>query len=360
MKGIIPTGGRGTRMRPVTFSANKHFIPVANKPLIFYPIEALVSAGITDILITYNPGFLEAVKDLLGNGKKFGAKFSYVLQEEPKGLADIVLSCKDYLKDESFCFHLGDNIFVDGIKELADYFQEEKPNGLVAMVKHEENSRMGVPYFDKKGNLKKIVEKPSKPPHKYAMPGIYFADASFFKAFRGKDKVKPSARGEWEIPDPFTWMINHGYKVMVKEYEGKWLDPGKFDDWLEANMYLLDKQVDESTGSARKSGKVTIEGRVKFGKNVKVKNSKIRGPVAMGDNVVIKNSYVGPYTSIYNNCELINCRVENSVLMNSVKISNLNRLVDSSILGSNSEIQSHKHGGDQVELFLDSQSKVIL
>ena len=205
-------------MQPLTFSTNKHFIPIANKPLIFYPIETVAETGIKDVLITYNPGWLDAVKSILGDGNKWGLKFTYILQKQPKGLANIVRSCEEILNGEEFLFHLGDNIFTEGIVELYKYFLKEKPNGLVAMVHHPENWRLGVPYFDKKGKVIKIVEKPKNPPHDFAMPGIYFADSNFFKAFNGKDAVRPSVRGEWEIPDPFTWMIKHGYKVLVKEY----------------------------------------------------------------------------------------------------------------------------------------------
>ncbi|KKT72528.1 MAG: Glucose-1-phosphate thymidyltransferase [Microgenomates group bacterium GW2011_GWA2_44_7] len=150
MKAVIPTGGRGTRMQPITFSANKHFIPVANKPLIFYPIETIAQIGVKEVGITYNPGMLEYVKSFLGDGAKWGLTFTFVLQERPIGLANIVQVCKDFLDGEPFIFHLGDNIFADGIVEAAEYFRTKKPNGLVTMIHHKQNKRMGVPYFDKR------------------------------------------------------------------------------------------------------------------------------------------------------------------------------------------------------------------
>jgi len=359
MKAIIPTGGRGTRMQPLTFSTNKHFIPVANKPLIFYPIEAVAETGIKDVLITYNPGWLPAVKNILGNGRKWNLKFKYILQEEPKGLADVVRSCEEELAGEDFIFHLGDNIFTDGILDLYKYFLKHKPNGLVAMVKHSENWRLGVPYFDKFGNVTKIVEKPKNPPHDYAMPGVYFADSAFFKAFKGKDAVKPSSRGEWEIPDPFTWMIAHGYKVLVKEYKGGWLDPGKFNDWIESNQVLLDLNTNGKVES-KIDLKSTLQGRVQVGIKCKIRGSRIRGPVVIGNNVLINNSYVGPYTSISDNCIIDNGSVENSVLMAGVKIHNVKQPIDNSVIGTEAEIADVDGHSNCLELFIGEKSQVRL
>jgi len=204
-------------MRPLTFSSNKHFIPVANKPLILYPIETVAAAGIKDFGITYNPGGLEEAQSLLGNGSQWGINITYILQEKPAGLANIVQVCEEFLAGDSFVFHLGDNIFMDGIKEAVDHFQKEKPNGLVTMMHHRENKRMGVPYFDENGRLIKYVEKPENPPHDFAVPGLYFADSNFFKCFHSVDSIQPSARGEYEIPAAFQWLIDHGFRVDVIE-----------------------------------------------------------------------------------------------------------------------------------------------
>ena len=359
MKAIIPTGGRGTRMQPLTFSTNKHFIPIANKPLIFYPIEAVAETGIRDCLITYNPGWLDAIKNILGSGSKWNLKFKYVLQEQPKGLADIVRSCENELGGDAFLFHLGDNIFTGGILDLFKHFIKEKPNGLVAMVKHPENQRLGVPYFDKKGNLQRIVEKPKNPPHKYAMPGVYFADSNFFKAFRGKDAVKPSTRGEWEIPDPFTWMIRNGYKVLVKEYMGKWLDPGKFNDWIESNQYLLDIKSNAEIRS-KIDKRSLIQGRVSIGNKCKIVNSQIRGPVIIGNGVVISDSYIGPYTSISDKCVIESSCVENSVLMEKVKIIKVKQPLDNSLIGSGTEVADINGHSNCLELFVGEKSQVRL
>lgn len=357
MKAVIPTGGRGTRMQPVTFSANKHFIPVANKPLIFYPIESVAAAGINDILITYNAGSLPLVKNYLGDGSKWGVKFTYVLQKDPKGLADVFRVCEQELAGEPFLMHNGDNIFTEGIKDAVDYFLKNKPNGLVTMVHHKDNSRMGVPYFDENNRLIKYVEKPSNPPHDFAIPGLYFFDNNVFKAFKGKDKVVPSERGELEINSPFQWLIDHGYKVDVIEYKGKWLDPGKFDDWLDANKYILETKIEEKNES-KLDDSVKVSGKVSIGINCKISNTQITGPSIIGDNVEISDSKIGPYTSISNNCVVNKSQIEDSVLMDGTKVVNIKTKIDTSLFGPQSEFTDIAERTSSISLFIGEKSKI--
>lgn len=359
MKAIIPIGGRGTRMRPVTYSTNKHFIPVGNKMLIEYPIEAVVDAGIKDIAITYNPGQLEYAQEVLGNGSRWGAHFTYVLQEEPKGLSNIFQVCEEWVNGDRFVLHLGDNIFTTGIRHLVEYFLNELPTGLVAMVEHEENSRLGVPYFDENGRLTQYVEKPENPPHKYAVPGLYFLDSVAFDVFKGEDAIQPSDRGEYEIPSTYQWLIDHGYRVDVLEYKGTWLDPGKFGDWLETNQHLLDTKLATEINSPL-SSTVKVEGRVKLGKNCVVEDSILRGPVSIGDNVTISNSFIGPYTSVNNNCKIDSCHIENSVLMEDVTLTTINEPIDTSLIGSHSVISSSNGNLKQLNLFVGENSRISL
>lgn len=360
MKAIIPTGGRGTRMRPLTFSTNKHFILVANKPLIFYPIETIADAGIKEVGITYNPGGLEEAKAYLGDGSRWGLNISYVFQEKPAGLANIVQVCEQFLEGKSFVFHLGDNIFVDGIKEAVKYFEKEKPNGLVTMIHHKENRRMGVPFFNKEGRLIKYVEKPENPPHDFAVPGVYFGDSNFFKCFKGNKGIKPSERGEYEIPAAFSWLIDNSFRVDVLEYKGKWLDPGKFDDWLEANQYLLENKLEQNLESKiDQSSK--IDGRLGLGKECIIVNSKIHGPSIIGDNVTIIDSEVGPLTSIADNCEIISSIVRNSVMMSGVKVLDVKEHpVDNSLIGTDSEVIGKDGKGATTSLFIGEKCKISL
>lgn len=344
-------------MQPLTYSTNKHFIPVANKPLMHYAIEAVSEAGITEVAITYNPGWEKYVKEKLGNGRKWGLKFTYVLQEKSLGLANIFQVCEEYLAGSPFVMHLGDNIFTEGIKELADYFLKEKPNGLVAKVRHPENTRLGVPYFDKKGRLIKYVEKPKNPPHNFAVPGVYFFDKNVFKCFGGKDKIKPSNRGEYEINSPYQWLIDHNFRVDVLEYKGRWLDPGKFDDWIEANQYLLDKNSNGEINS-KLDKKSVVRGRVSIGKKCKIRNSEFRGPVVIGEDVSIKDSYVGPYTSISNGCVIEKSHIENSVLMKGVKVRNIKQPIDESLIGTEADIYDEDGPTDWIKLFVGEKSRV--
>ncbi|QQS38687.1 glucose-1-phosphate thymidylyltransferase [Candidatus Woesebacteria bacterium] len=357
MKAIIPTGGRGTRMQPLTFSTNKHFIPVANKPLIFYPIESVVEADIKDILITYNPGWLDVVKSYLGDGSKWGAKFTYVLQEKPIGLANVVQVCEEKLNGDSFVYHLGDNIFTKGIKEVTDYFRKNKPNGMVTMVHHPENSRLGVPYFSKTNRLIKYVEKPKNSPHDFAVPGLYFGDHNVFKCFTGKNKIVPSARGEYEIPSVFQWLIDNKYRVDVIEYKGKWLDPGKFNDWIESNRYLLDEYLVDDMGS-KIDRSTKIIGRVSVGKNCKIRNSEIKGPVSISDNVEISDSYIGPYSSISSGCVIEKSHLEDSVLMENVRIINVKQPINESMIGNEAEVYDLEDPTHWIKLFIGEKSKV--
>ena len=358
MKAIIPTGGRGTRMRPLTFSTNKHFIPIANKPLIFYPIETVAEAGIKDIALTYNPGGLEEAKALLGDGSRWGISFTYVLQKEPKGLANIFQVCEEYLAGSSFVMHNGDNIFIDGIKNLVDYFLKEKPNALVTVLAHKDNRRLGVPLFDEGGKFIQYIEKPENPPNNFGIPGLYFFDSNVFKCFKGKNAIRPSERGELEISAPYNWLIDQGFRVEALEYKGIWMDPGKFDDWLEANKYLLEHELEEIRESQIDSTS-KISGKVSIGRDSVIINSQIEGPVIIGDNVTIKDSKIGPFTSISDKCDIAGSIVGSSILMGGVKILDVKlHPIEISLIGTDSEIIGVDGKEARTSLFVGEQCKI--
>lgn len=346
-------------MQPMSFYVNKHFIPVANKPLIYYPIEAVAAAGIKEVAITYNPEGLEMAKQFLGDGSKWGLKFTYVLQEKPLGLANIFQVCEKFVDGDKFLLHLGDNIFSEGINSYVDYFIKKRVDAMVLMVHNEDNTRLGVPYFDKNGRLVKYVEKPKNPPHDFAIPGLYFFTPEIFKCFSGKDAIKPSPRGEYEINSPFQWLIDHGYKVEVQEYKARWLDPGKFDDWIESNQYLIDKNTTRDIKS-KLDKTVKIFGRVEIGKGCNIVNSEIRGPVSILEGTTITDAYIGPYTAIGKGCLIQGSRIENCVLMDSVKIVDVKTQIDNSLIGPESEISGNGGHKNCFEFFIGEKANIRL
>lgn len=330
MKAIIAAGGKGTRLRPLTFTSNKHLIPIANKPLILYPIEDLAQLGIKEVGIIVNETRLK-IENLLGSGKKWKIKITYIDQPEPLGLAHVVKISEKFLNKSPFIYHLGDNIFTKGIKKPFTDFVQTKSDALLTIVEHQENYRLGVPFF-KNGKLVKVVEKPKNAPNKFGVPGLYFFSHNVFKAFRGKDAIKPSKRGELEIVDLYNYLIKKGYRVNVSQIKGRWLDPGKFDDSLEANKILLDLKIkNKIKGKLINNSK--ISGRVEIGKKSVIDNSTITGPVSVGENVYIQNSIIGPYTSIASNCEIRNSALENSIVMKRADIIDVNTRIQDSMIG---------------------------
>jgi len=341
-------------MRPLTFSTNKHFIPLANKPLLYYAVEGMAAAGIKQIGVNYNPGQLEEIKSRLGTGRKWGVKFSFIFQEKPLGLAHIIKVSRQFLGKGKFVMHLGDNIFYGGIKDLVNRFSKSKASALLTLIHHPENKRLGVPYFSKRGKLLKVVEKPRKSPHDWAVPGLYFFDEQVFSAFSGRGAIRPSARGELEIGSLYNWLIKRNHSVESEEFKGVWRDPGKFDDWLGTNQFLLDSILN-SASSYQLGKRVRIEGRVKIGMGCKIKNTLLRGPLIIGSRVIINDSFIGPYSSIADNCQIEKAKIENSVLMRGVRINSPGKPLDSCLIGEKTLIQANYRSQDTIELFLGNK-----
>ena len=358
IRGLIAAGGRGTRLRPITYTQNKHLIPIANKPMLFYPIETLVRAGIKDIGIVVPPESRDEVENVVGNGNAWGVKITYILQPYPGGLAHVIYVAKDFLNSSKFVFHLGDNIFRSGIEKPLKKFLDTGANGLLTILKHEENWRLGVPYFDKEGKLIDLKEKPKNPPHKYAIPGVYFADHHIFECFGGKDKIKPSARGELEILDAYKYLLEHGYNVETCRISGWWKDPGQMKDLIDVNRIVLD-EFDGEIIEGRVDNASDIVGDIKIEKGTKVINSKIRGPVVIGKNCVIKNSFIGPYTSIYHESKVINSEIENSVILKGALIEDVVGRIGDSLIGNFAAVTRDKNGLPKVHNFLIGDNSTV-
>lgn len=336
MKAIIAAGGKGTRMYPLTFTTSKQLLPIANKPLVMYPLENLIAVGVKDIAIVTNSR--PAYEELLGDGSKFGIKIMYIDQPEPLGLAHVVKISEKFINGDKFVYHLGDNIFTQGIKKPYQRFLNSKADAVLTVIEHDENYRLGVPFFDNNGKLIKIVEKPKNPPNRYGIPGLYMFTPKVFQAFRGPDAIKPSPRGELEVVDLYNFMLKRGFKVEIAELEGEWRDPGKFDDSLETNKLILELKNDfKVKGKVDKDSK--LSNGVDIGNGSKIINSQIVGPVVIGDNVEIRNSYIGPYTAIGNQCEVVNSKVEYAILLEDVHITDVKGKIEASIIGKHTEIR---------------------
>jgi len=358
IKGLIAAGGKGTRLRPITHTQNKHLIPIANKPMLFYPIETLVNAGIKTIGIVVPPESEREVRYVVGNGSKWGVKIKYILQPYPGGLAHVIYVAKDFLGKSKFVFHLGDNIFKSGIEKPLKKFLDSNANGLVTILKHEENWRMGVPYFDKKGRLVDLKEKPENPPHKYCIPGIYFSDHHILECFKGRDRIKPSARGELEIPDAFKYLLLRKYSVETCEIDGWWKDPGQMKDLIEVNRMILD-EFDGRIIEGTIDKKSEIVGDVKIERGTKVVNSRIRGPVVIGEDCIVKNSFIGPYTSIYHKSKVLNAEIENSVILKSAEIEVVRGRIGDSLIGNFALVSEGKNGLPRVHNLLVGDNSIV-
>lgn len=331
MKALITSGGKGTRLRPITHTENKHLIPIANKPILHYAIEAVVEAGIKEIGIIVNADN-DAVQKAIGDGSRWNAPITYIPQEAPLGLAHVVKIAEDFIKDDPFIFYLGDNMVIGGVKRFIDRFHEQKCNCHLTLAEVKEPSHFGVPEISG-DRIVGVEEKPAKPKSKYAVAGIYIYDSSIFKAV---NSIKPSPRGELEISDAHQYLLNHKYKVTYSEITGWWKDTGKPYDLLEANRLVLENLQPTFQGKFDK--KSNLAGKVSVGKGSKIINSNVRGPVIIGDNTIIQDSYIGPFTSIYNNCQIQNSEIEFSIVMDHCKILDVGVRIESSILGSEVEI----------------------
>ncbi len=356
MKAIIAAGGSGTRLRPLTFSSNKHLLPVANKPLLLYPLEAILAVGIKDIGIVVNET-KPAIEALLGDGSSYGANITYITQEKPLGLAHVVSLCEQFIAGDSFVYHLGDNIFSQGIKRPFEHFERTRPDGLLTMVEHKENYRLGVPFFDEKGNFSKYVEKPQNPPNNFGIPGLYMFSPIVFDAFKGENAIKPSARGEYEVGDLYNYLVDHGFRVETEEVDGRWMDPGKFTDMLDANSYMLDQgNLGEINGQI--SSDTTISGTLALGKGSVVTTSQIEGPVSIAADCIIEHCIIGPHVSISNNCVLKNIKITNSVVMEHSTLDGVSPMVTNSMIGKNTQVTSAQ--GTEASLFIGDHCQVAL
>lgn len=337
MKALIAAGGKGTRLRPITTTQNKHEIPLANVSMIERAVEKVVEAGITEIFISINEGET-SIQSILGDGKKKGVSITYIEQiGGALGVAHVLGNARDYLQGDDVLFYLGDNIIFGEIKPFLDQFYAHKHNCLLALARVDNPQRFGVPVIDN-GQITEIQEKPQNPPSPYAVAGIYVYDQHIFDVL---DELEVSDRGEFEISDAHTQLIQSGYSVGYEEITGWWKDTGKPEDLLEGNGLILSRITSDIQGTIEKD--VSLQGAVHIAPGVQITGkSVIRGPVVIGENTHIHNAYIGPYTSIGKECYLTEVEVEQSIIMNQSHIDVDTRIVDS-LIGHKARITNRTH-----------------
>lgn len=331
MKALITAGGKGTRLRPITHTRNKHLIPIANKPILHYAVEYVAQAGIRDVGIIVNADNDDVQREM-GDGSCWGLRFRYIPQESPLGLAHCIKISQDFIGKDQFVFYLGDNMVVGGIKRYQDEFIARKSNCHLTLARVKDPERFGVPEI-KGDSIVRVVEKPKTPASQYAVSGIYFYDSTIFEAVNA---IKPSARGELEISDAHQHLLDHGRKVTFSEITGWWKDTGLPDDLLEANRLVLDHIEPGDSKQAAVDDDSNIAGKVTLMPGSRVINSNIRGPAVIGARTVIENSYVGPYTAIGEDCLVRNSEVEFSIVLNHVAIRDIGIRIEGSLLGCDS------------------------
>ncbi len=356
MKAIILCAGKGTRLRPLTYTSAKHLIPLANKPALEYSIEKIKECGIDKIGIIISEETGDDIKREIGNGQKWGVNISYILQEEPLGLAHAVKVARGFLENNSFLMFLGDNLLKDSICQYRDRFEKGRTHAFVLLTHVENPQQFGIVEL-KDNKIIRMIEKPKEPPTDLALIGVYFFEKSIHQAI---DCIKPSARGELEITDAIQWLVDNQYKVDAEIIEGWWKDTGKPEDILEANRLILEdirRVLDK--GNIDKQSK--IFGRVNLADGVEIRNSTILGPVIIGEKAKIIDSYIGPFTSLAHHVEVKDSEIENSVIMSHTLIMHIKNRMQNCLIGKNVHIYRSSEMPRVYEFILadDSNARLI-
>lgn len=331
LKGLILSGGKGTRLRPITHTSAKQLVPVANKPVLFYGIEAMAAAGITEVGIIIAPETGAEIRDAAGDGSRFGVRITYIEQEAPLGLAHAVLTAEPFLDDAAFVMYLGDNLLQGGIQDLVSAFREGAPDALILLTPVTDPENYGVAELHD-GAVVRLVEKPSEPQTDLALVGVYMFTPGIHDAARA---IRPSARGELEITDAIQHLVDAGRRVEPHIVQGWWKDTGRLEDMLAANRLVLetiDGRVEGELVESRADGRVIIE------PGARLERSAVRGPAVIGAGARLTDAYVGPYTAIGEHCVIENAEVEHSILLAGSSVRDLAGRMESSLLGRNVHI----------------------
>ncbi len=352
MRGLILSGGRGTRLRPITYTSAKQLVPVANKPILFYGLEALAASGIREIGIVVGDTHQE-IRDAVGDGSRWGVAVTYIQQSAPLGLAHAVLTAEEYLRGRPFVMYLGDNLIREPLAPLVLRFRTEAPHAQILLAKVPNPQEFGVAEL-RDGRVVRLVEKPENPPSDLALVGIYMFDDHVFDAARA---IRPSWRGELEITDAIQRLIDMGLTVRPHVIEGWWKDTGKLEDLLEANRIILDTletRVDGVIQDSELTGKVVVEAEAK------IVGSHVRGPAIIGRGALIENAYVGPFTSIGDGVTLRASEVEHSIILEGSSITDVGGRIESSLIGRSVTVYRAGSRPRAYNLMLGDRSQVGL
>ncbi len=363
MKGLILSGGKGTRLYPLTYTRAKQLIPVANKPVLFRVIETIRDAGIRDIGIVTGSTDPE-IREAVGDGSQFGdVQITYIPQESPDGLAHAVKISQEFLGDEPFVMFLGDNVLQGGISSLIAEFESNDWNSQIVLKRVGNPQAFGVAKLREDGSVEYLIEKPEDPPSDLALVGIYMFDKHVFEAVHA---ITPSPRGELEITDAIQWLIKAGYRVSPHVHEGWWIDTGKPTDMLEANSYVMDEmlmntpETERIHPSAVMDEASEVDSRVIVAEGAKIINSTVRGPATIGKAVTIENSFIGPYTSLYHHVTVRNCEIERSIVLEQSILQDIEERLQDSLVGRNAKVRRSTTKPRSLKLNLGDHSNVWL
>jgi glucose-1-phosphate thymidylyltransferase len=355
MKALILAGGAGTRLRPITHTSAKQLVPVANKPILFYGLEAIAAAGIRDVGIVVGDTRAE-IRAAVGDGGRWGLRVTYLPQEQPLGLAHAVLIAREYLGEDDFVMYLGDNMLQQGVRDFVERFEADRGDAAaqILLCRVPDPQRFGVAAIDARGEVTALVEKPASPPSDLALVGVYLFTAKIHDAVAS---IRPSARGELEITDAIQWLIDQGLRVKTQILEGWWIDTGKLTPLLEANRLILETLEQRVDGDVDADSR--IEGRVVLEAGATVEASTIRGPAIIGRGTRVVHSFVGPFTAIHEGCEIVNAEIEHSVVLEGSRIVGVAGIIDS-LVGKNVEVHRSETKPRALRLMLGDHSNVDL
>ncbi len=326
LKGLILSGGKGTRLRPITFTSAKQLVPVANRPVLFYGIEAMAAAGIEEIGIIIAPETGDEIRETAGDGSRFGVRITYIVQDAPAGLAHAVLTAEPFLGSDPFVMYLGDNLLQGGITDLVEAFRAGEPDALILLTPVPDPEHYGVAELHG-GRVVRLQEKPPQPKTDLALVGVYMFTAGIHDAARA---IEPSARGELEITDAIQHLVDTGRRVEPHVVQGWWKDTGRLEDMLEANRLVLDRIERRVDGTLTES---SCEGRVIIEAGAILERSTVRGPAIIGANARLIDAYIGPYTAVGDGCVIQDAEVEHSILLEGSSVRDLGARMESSLLG---------------------------